>query len=109
MGQWDDFASKVEAGVAAACVGALKGYVKEMQSDAQAFLAAAAADLETWTAQLAAGTIDSGDFTAYLKADASLAQMAALTAAGIAAADLQRFRDTLIDTVVSAAVATFKP
>jgi len=29
--------------------------------------------------------------------------------AGIAEADLQRFRDTLINTVLSAAVATFKP
>ncbi|MEJ0046830.1 MAG: hypothetical protein WDN04_12490 [Rhodospirillales bacterium] len=109
MSQWDDFLSKVEAGIATVAKNAFAGYVNEAKSDAEAFLAAAKADLQTWTVQLAAGTIDRGDLTDYLKADATLAQMAALTAAGIAEADLQRFRDTLIDTVVSAAVATFKP
>src|ERR1700734_840119 len=109
MAQWDEFLAKVESGIATAATGALAGYANEIKNDTQAFLTAAKNDLQTWTTQLAAGTIDSEDLTAFLKADATLAQMAALTAAGIAEADLQRFRDTLINAVLSAAVATFKP
>jgi hypothetical protein len=60
------------------------------------------------TQQLAYKKIDSDDLKDYLKAEARLAEMAALTAAGIAAADLQRFRDALINTIVDAATSTFK-
>ena len=109
MSQWTDFLSKVNAGVVTAAKGALTGYVNEMKSDAEAFLTQADADLKTWTQQLAEGKIEADDLAEYVKADADLAGLAALTGAGIAAADLQRFRDTLINTVIDAAVATFKP
>ena len=58
MTQWDDFLAKVESGMATAATGALQGYANEVKNDTQAFLTAAKADLQTWTAQLAAGTID---------------------------------------------------
>ncbi len=108
MSAWDEFLAKVETGVARAATGALAGFVAEAKSDAQTFLTAVAQDLKTWTAELAAGQIDAGDLMDFLAADEALAEMAALTEAGIAAADIQRFRDTLVNTVVSAAVATFK-
>ncbi len=108
MSQWDEFVAAVGKGIAAAAKDDLAGYVNELTTDAQAFVTAARNDLETWTSELANGKIDEDDLTDYVRADAALATMAAITAAGIAAADLQRFRTAVIDTVISAAITTFK-
>lgn len=107
-GTWTEFFAAVEAGIAAAAEGALAGFVVEIKADTQAFLKQAETDLRTWTSELAAGQIDAEDLREYVEADVALAKLAALTAAGIGLADLQRFRDALVDTVVNAAVSTFK-
>jgi hypothetical protein len=108
MSAWDDFLGKVQSGVVTDATTALNGFVNEAKADAQAYINGAENDLKVWTQQLAANEIDADDFADFVKADARLAEMAALSAAGIAAADLQRFRDALITTIVDAATSTFK-
>lgn len=109
MSQWDSFLQTVETGAAKAARNALQGYEAEATADARAFVTAMDADLKTWTAELANQQITADDMESYVQADAALATMAALTQAGIAAATLQRFRDALIDVVVTAATSTFLP
>lgn len=108
MSLWDVFLGKVQSGVVTDATTAFKGFVNEAKTDAQAYLNAAEDDLKVWTQQLTAGKIDADDFADFVSADARLVEMAALTATGIAAADLQRFRDALINTIVDAATSTFK-
>jgi hypothetical protein len=108
MSQWDDFLAEAEHGVGAAAATALNGFVNEARNDCQSFLTAIEADLKTWTQQLATGQISGQDLSDFVQADAALATMAALTEAGIAAADLQRFRDTLVNVVINAALSSFK-
>ncbi len=108
MSLWNDFLGKLESAVVSAAQSAFGGFVNEAKMDAQSFVATIETDLKTWTQQLANGQIDKADFADFVRADADLAKLAALTAAGIAETDLQRFRDALIQAVIDAAAATFK-
>lgn len=108
MTDWNRFLAAVEQGVARAATGALADYATQLQNDTKAFLAQSAAHLQIWTAQLARGEIDQADLAAYVQADVALAALEALTQAGLAAVDLQRFRDTLVSVVTDAALAAFK-
>jgi hypothetical protein len=101
--KWDTFVQTVLDGVKSLATGTLQGFLKQMQADASGFATQAKADIELWSQQLAKNQIDKDDFEANVQAEADLAKLAALTAAGIAAADLQRFRDGLVNVIVSAA------
>lgn len=80
-----------------------KGFVKEATSDGKAFLNAIRDDLELWTKQLAEGKLTVEDFEFLVKGKKDLAQMKALTQAGLAAVRIDRVRMAMIDLVITAA------
>ena len=88
-------------------VGSLKDLAKLAEDDAKDFLQNSAAKLQRWTSMLAGQQITKAEFTALVESQKALAQLNALTHAGIAAAALQRFRDGLIELVIDAAFKTF--
>lgn len=76
-------------------------------TDGRAFLAATEADLTRWTALLEEGALTPEDFTWLVQGRRDLAEMAALQQAGLALARLDRFRASLLDTVVGTAFDVF--
>ena len=109
MSKFDDFGNEIRAGVVNIAKGDLKDFLKEAKDDTNQFLAATKEDLKTWTKQLADGDLSKDEFEFLLRGKEDLAEMHALTQAGIAAAQIQKFRDALIDLVIDTAFKVFVP
>jgi len=109
MTSFDDFKNDVIEGVKALAVGQLKSFVTQLQSDTTSFLQKSATKLKTWTELLAEGRLDEEEFALLVKSQAALAQMHALTQAGIGASRLKHLRDDLISLVVNTAIRRFLP
>jgi hypothetical protein len=75
----------------------------------QDFLTQSRVDLELWTQQLAHGDLSEDEFADLAAGLKDLAIMQALTKAGVAAANIQRLRDVVIDLVIKSALKTFLP
>lgn len=95
--------SNVIDGVKKLAVGSLKDFVTQAQSDAQDFIESSKNDFELWTTQLSRGEINKPQFENLVQGQADLAEMHALTQAGIAQADIQRLRDGVINLLIEAA------
>lgn len=85
----------------------LSEFRAQAESDARNFLNRTEADLRRWTANLGRGEISAAEFSDLVKGRAALAQLAALTHAGIGLTRLQRFRDGLVDLLISSALKAF--
>ncbi len=80
-------------------------YVKQVSSDTNDFLTASKTDLELWIQQLADGELTKDDFASLVRGKESVAEMKALASAGMAAANVDKLRNALIQAVINAAVA----
>jgi hypothetical protein len=107
MASYNKFLSALKEALGTLINDGWSDYKKAATSDSKAFLAKAKTDLERWTKLLAEGKLTEKDFAWLVKGKKDLAELEALTQAGIAAARLARFRKTLLDTVVSTAIAIF--
>ena len=107
MSKFDDFTKGVMQGAEDLAKTTLEGFVNDARTDSQAYLDKAKADLERWTQELAKQKLTQAEFTDLVRGQAALAQMHALTTAGIALARVQQFRDGLIDLVIDTAFKTF--
>jgi ABC-type ATPase with predicted acetyltransferase domain len=65
--------------------------------------------LRRWTRELRDNELTKAEFADLVKGQKDLAQLAALTQAGLALAALQRFRDGLMKLVIDTAFKTFLP
>ena len=59
--------------------------------------------------QLQAGQLTQDDFTDLVNGDKDLAKLDAITQAGLALEQVQRFRDALVNLVINAAFAASTP
>jgi hypothetical protein len=109
MSTFDSFVSEVLKGVKGLATDELNSFADAAKDDAKAFLEASKANLKRWTAQLENNQLSKDEFESLVAGQADLAQLLALTQAGIGAARLQRFRDALIKLVIDKAFATFLP
>lgn len=109
MSVFDDFFSEILNGVKGLATGELKNFATAAKSDAQAFLETSKENLRRRTRLLADGQLTKEEFEDLLAGDAEVAQMFALTQAGISAARIQRFRDGLINLVIDTAFKKFLP
>jgi hypothetical protein len=107
MSAFSNFETSVISGVEKLATGSLKDFLTEARTDAKSFLTLAEEDLKRWTSELADNKLTQDDFADLVKGDADLAELDALTQAGIIEADLQRFRDGLVNLVVDAAFKAF--
>lgn len=78
-------------------------YIREATDDGQEFLESIKDDLQTWMRQAAEGQLSKEDLAFLIRGKRDLAQMKALTQAGLAAARIERMRTAAIDLVISAA------
>jgi hypothetical protein len=109
MSQFDEFYDLVRGGVVDITKGDLKQFLQQGKADADQFLQSLQSDLKDWTKQLANGDLSKDEFDFLVRGKADLAEMHALTQAGIAAVRVQQFRDALIDLVIDSAFKVFVP
>ena len=109
MSMFDDFIDSVWSQAQDAARDLVHGAVDAARSDASTLLQVTRTRLQEWTEDLAHGRMSQDDFAMLSRAQMSEVEMAALTRAGVLAADAKRFRDRLIDIVIDTAFATFLP
>jgi len=109
MSVFNDFLKEIVSGSKDLAKGALKDLAAQVKNDTQDFINQAKNDLRDWTRELAAGELSKAEFTDLVKGQADLAELHALTEAGIALTRLDRFRDALVQLVVNTAIRTFIP
>ncbi len=78
-------------------------------SDGLAFVTKTEADLVRWTNLLAADALTPEDFTWLVQGKRDLVEMESLKQLGLGLAQLDRFRSSLLDTVVGTAFDVFLP
>jgi len=109
MSLFDTFLADVGSGAKGLAQQTLQGFVAQAQGDTSDFLNQQKQNLNDWTVALAQNQMSKDEFTDLALGLKDLAQMHALTEAGIAAASVQRFRDALIQLVIDTAFKTFLP
>jgi hypothetical protein len=100
MSKFDDFITVLRAGVIKLAKDTLKGFETQALSDAQAFVDKARVDLERWTKLLAEGRLSTEEFSDLVQAKRDLAELHALTDAGLAVIKLDEFRTGLMNLVI---------
>lgn len=107
MSKFDEFVDAVLNGAKDLAKQVFDGFEDSAKEDAKAFLEKSEADLKRWTKLLAVKEITERDFADLVHAKKALAEIHALTQAGVALTKLERFRSGLIDLVIDTAFKVF--
>jgi len=107
MSKFDEFIQQVLSGSMDLAKNIFNGFVDLAKADSKDFLVKAEADLKRWADLLASKDITERDFADLVHAKKALAEIHALTQAGVALADLERFRSGLVDLVIDTAFKIF--
>ncbi len=105
--KFDDFVDALTEGAKDLAKDIFDGFEEQAKEDAKAFAQKAEADLRRWVKLLEDGKITKQDFGDLVEGKKALAEIHALTVAGISLTKLERFRSGLIDMVVDTAFKIF--
>jgi len=105
--KFDDFVNAVAEGAKGLAKDIFDGFEEQAKEDAKAFTQESEADLRRWVKLLEEGKITKQDFGDLVEGKKALAEIHALTVAGISLTKLERFRSGLIDLVVDTAFKIF--
>lgn len=101
----DSFLDDVKDQIATFAQEQVTDYVNDAKADGVALVTAMKANLETWTEQLLTGQLTKDDYEFLVGGQQDLAEMAALTQAGLTKQRIQTIRDGIIHIIVQAAFA----
>lgn len=107
MSKYDEFVEAVLGGAKDLARQVFDGLEDNARADAKSFLEKTEADLKCWTRLLSLREITERDFADLVHAKKALAEIHALTQAGVALIRLERFRSGLIDLVIDTAFKVF--
>ncbi len=107
MAKFDDYINAILEGAKGLARDIFDGFEDQAKEDAEAFAKKAEVDLMRWTKQLADEKLTRQDFRDLVQAKEALAEIHALTQAGIALTKLERFRRGLINLVIDKAFTVF--
>jgi hypothetical protein len=107
MSKFDDFFDAVKGGTKDLALTTIRDFATSSETDARTFLEDTKDDLRRWTGQLEQGELSTDEFASLLRGRVALAQMAGLTAAGVALTRVQRLREGLTDLVLNTAIDVF--
>jgi len=105
--KFDDFVDALAEGAKDLAKDIFDGFEEQAKEDAKTFAQKAEADLRRWAKLLEEGKITKQDFGDLVEGKKALAEIHALTVAGISLTKLERFRSGLIDLVVDTAFKIF--
>jgi hypothetical protein len=105
--KFDDFINAVLEGSKDLAKHIFNGFEDQAKEDAKAFIKKAEIDLKRWIKLLVDKKITEQDFGDLVQAKKALAEIHALTQAGIALTKLERFRNDLINLVIDKAFEIF--
>jgi hypothetical protein len=103
-----DILKQLEQGITNIAQSSLKNYLSQAQVDGKSFLAAIEDDLTNWTNLLAAGQLSADDFKDLVAGQKDLMQMVALTQAGVAAIQLDQFKQEVFGLVINTVMSALK-
>lgn len=103
MSEFDDFRTAVIDGAGELARTLLKGSIKAARADAEAFVTKSATKLKKWTRLLAEGELSRDEFETLVRSQKDLAELNALTQAGVSAIKVTKFRNELTGLVVKTA------
>lgn len=109
MPDFDDFLGELRSNFRRLANEHASEFSEEAREDAERFVRETREDLERWTRRLAAGELSQADFEFLVEGKKDLAELEALERAGLARIRADRFRDSLVSTVVGTAVDVFGP
>lgn len=98
---FEQYFKDLESGITGVAKETVSDFVDQGKQDGQNVLNLMKSDLERWTIEVTNGEMSVADFSFLMKAQKDLDQMDALKEAGIAAIDLDRFKNGLISLVVN--------
>lgn len=107
MPGFDDFLSSLLSNLEELAKSELADLKDAALSDAKSFLDGTSDELKTWTEQLKNGELSAEDFEFLVLAKKDLAEMEMLKQAGLALVRIDKFRASVIDTVVGTAKDVF--
>ena len=86
----------------------VSNYVKQATKDGEQLLILIKDDLARWSQELADGRITIRDFETLVIGDKDLAEMSALTQAGLALARIDQFRGSLFNLIIDTVLGILK-
>lgn len=98
---FDQVFNELKTGVETIAETSLQGYEKEAKSDGQQALNDVKSNLLQWTKELETGSITKEDVGDLLQEEEALDKMVALKQAGLAAIHVDRFKNDIINLVVT--------
>ncbi len=93
--------STIGKGIADLAQKSLANYLTQAKADGQKVLNAIEGNIQTWANQVASGAMTPADLKFLIAAQKELLVMQALTQAGIAQIELDKFKQGVIDLIVS--------
>lgn len=109
MSTFDDFLAALRTGIVQLAQDTVIDFKDQAIQDGEDFLQQTKDDLQRWTNLLAQGQLTRDDFQFLVVSKRDLAEMHALTQAGLALVAIQTFRDGLINLVINTAFDILLP
>ena len=103
LSSFDNFFQEIKSSILDIARSEAGELVEQASYDGRKFVDALRDDLEVWTQQLASGELSIADFEFLVKGMKDVAEMNALTEAGLAAIRIERIRTTSINLIITAA------
>ena len=107
MADFDEFLDVLKKNIEELAEKSWKDYRQAAIDDGEEFLNQCKEDLRRWTKLLAEGQLTQDDFEWLIQSQKDLAEVKALTQAGLTLIRLDRFRNALIDLVIETAFDVF--
>lgn len=109
MSKFDAFFDIVKEGIPDIAKDIIGDFKDQAIDDAKTFLEDTKEDLERWTKLFAVGQLNKDEFAFLVQSQKDLFDLHALKQAGLTLITAQKFRDAVINLVISAASKTFLP
>lgn len=104
---WEDFKDAILEGAKQLAKDTVGDLLESAKDDAKAFLESIKDDLKNWHKMLKDDEISKDDLKDLIEAKEALAEIRALTQAGIAAVKIERFKTGLLNLVTNTAKSMF--
>ncbi|WP_221391576.1 hypothetical protein [Dyadobacter sp. NIV53] len=105
---FDELYDNLKSGVESVAKESVDGYVSQAKADGQKVLEAAKSDLARWAVEVETGALTKEDLEFLLQEEGSLEELTALKEAGLAAVQIDKFRNGLINMIIGTITGAIK-